>query len=496
MKKNTYRSLLICLLLFLFIGMSVQEVFCQEQKQMAIVNKMKKKDPKFRIRWDEKTGVPVRLKGIMSTPIDAPPKGIAYQFFKENENLFKMTDSQKELQLLRVKKDARQWNHVKLQQTYKSLNVDGRTIVVHIDAEKKVRVVNGYYVPNIDVDTTAKVKVSKAIDTAKKNLKPKEKITEKPKSELVVYNFKGKTYLTWKVVLISRDPMGEFIYYVDAHTGKVVYMYNDLKIACVRQTYDAGNRSVLPGTLRRSEGDGPVNDADLDGAHDNMGTVCDLYNTRYNRDSYNNAGAATVTTVHFQIQYNNAFWSPYYQQFVFGDGDGTIFAHIAQALDVVAHEFTHAVTQYESNLVYHDEPGALNESLSDIFALMADPGDWLMGEDCYTPGTPGDALRYMDDPPRGGQPDHIDDYVTPDANGSQMDKKCYNSGDRNNGCVHFNSGIPNKAAYLMAVGGTHRGIKVSGIGLNNMLNIFYEVQVNDWLTPNSGFMDARDATLD
>lgn len=497
MKKNTYRSVLTCLLLFLFIGMSVQGLFCQEARQTAIVKKMKEKDPKFKIRWNQKTGVPARIKGMMSKAIDAPPKGIAAQFFKENKNLFKMTDSEKELRQLRVKEDARKWNHVKFQQTYNSFKVEGRSLVVHIDAEKQVQVVNGHFVPNIDVDTTAEVELPNAINKVKEALAPKKRITEMPKSELVVYHFKGKTYFAWKVVLISRDPLGEFVYYVDAHTGKVVNKYNNLKIACIRKTYDAESQDELPGTLKRSEGDGPVvGDMDLNTAHDNMGTICNLYRTRFNRDSYDNAGAEIVTSVHFMNQYNNAFWSPDDQQFAFGDGDGTIFAHIPGAIDVVAHEFTHAVTENESNLVYEYESGALNESLSDIFALLADPGDWMIGEDCYTPGTPGDALRHMDDPPKEDQPDHMDDFVTPNPSGSEMDKMCYDPPYHDNGCVHFNSGIPNKAAYLMAEGGTHRGVTVAGMGLDNMLKLFYEVQDNDWLTETSDFMDAREATLD
>lgn len=101
----------------------------------------------------------------------------------------------------------------------------------------------------------------------------------------------------------------------------------------------------------------------------------------------------------------------------------------------------------------------------------------------------------MDNPPRGNQPDHMDDFVVPDSNGSNLDKRCYDSNDRYNGCVHFNSGIPNKAAYLMSEGGTHHGIAVQGMGLFNVGKVFYEAQIN-WLTSNSDFMEAREATLD
>jgi thermolysin len=382
-----------------------------------------------------------------------------------------------------------------MQQIYKSLPVEGKTMIVHINNRREVQIVNGYFVPNIELDTTPRIASDDAIQKAKTDLAAAQPITRPPKSELIVYHYENKSYLAWKILLISKEPLGEFIYYVDAHTGSVIFRYNNLQTIRDRRTHDANNGAALPGTLQRSEGDPATGDNVLDAAHDNAGIVYDLYNTNYNRDSYDDAGAILTSTVHFGNNYNNAFWSPSDRQMVYGDGDGVTFSPLSQALDVVAHELTHAVTESTSNLVYHDESGALNESISDIFGVLADPGDWMLGEDIFTPGTPNDALRYMDDPPRGGDPDHMNDYVTPDPNGSTMDRACYNSNDRYNGCVHFNSGIPNKAAFLMAAGGTHHGINVVGMGLADVGLIFYEAQVH-WLTPNAGFMDARDATLD
>ncbi len=485
----------VSVLIILILSLSCHIVFAQDEKQMATVNRLKQLDPAVRIRWDKNTGVPKRLVGILSQPIEADAKEIAIRFFQSNEPLFMMTDSRKELKAFEVRKDARGWEHVKLQQFYKSLPVEGKTMAVHINDRKEVQVVNGYYVPKIDLETTPRISGGDAIQKSKADLKSSKQIAIEPKSELIVYHYKNKNYLAWKVLLVSQEPLGEFIYYIDAHSGNVIFMYNDLQMLRDRQTYDANNGTILPGTLERSEADAATGDNVIDAAHDHAGIVYDYYHTNFNRDSYDDGGAPIRSTAHFDSNYNNAYWSSFNRQMVYGDGDGVTFSPLAGSLDVVAHELTHAVTDSTSDLVYHDEPGALNESLSDIFGVLTDPTDWMIGEDIFTPNTPNDALRYMDDPPRGNQPDHMDDYVTPDLNGSAMDQACFSSNDRYNGCVHFNSGIPNKAAYLMAAGGTHHGITVVGIGLTDVGRIFYEAQVN-WLTSTASFMDARDATLD
>lgn len=127
---------------------------------------------------------------------------------------------------------------------------------------------------------------------------------------------------------------------------------------------------------------------------------------------------------------NNAAWIG--DKMIYGDGDGRTFTALSGANDVVAHEITHGVTQETANLNYRNQSGALNESFSDVFGYFVDDEDFLMGEDVYTPGQNGDALRSMSNPERFGQPSHMDDYVN-----TQSD----------NGGVHTNSGIPNKAAY-------------------------------------------------
>jgi thermolysin len=354
--------------------------------------------------------------------------------------------------------------------------VENHTLLVHINNNKEIRLITGYYLPNILVDTIPKTSGSIAIAAAKKLLKPKSELKGTPESELVVYYFNDKPYLTWKIRINSEDPLGVFIYYIDAITGNILDSYNDFKSSLNRTMYTANHGTSLPGTLVRSEGEPPVSDDTINVPYDHFGISYAYYQQKFNRDGYDNMGSPIIVIVHYGKKYNNAGWSPSQKLFVFGDGDGTRFAPLGNSLDVVAHEYTHGITDTESALVYRDQPGALNESLSDIFGCLIDADDWMLADDVYTPGTPGDALRYLSDPPLGGQPDHMDNYSY-------------------GGDVHTNSGIPNKAAYLISEGGTHHGITVTGIGRDNMAKIFYSAQT-DYLQSMDNFYKARLATID
>jgi bacillolysin len=153
-------------------------------------------------------------------------------------------------------------------------------------------------------------------------------------------------------------------------------------------------------------------------------------------------------------------------------------------LDVVAHELTHAVTDTTADLIYQNESGAINESMSDIFGTLVEYDtnnnpDWEIGEDIYTPNQGGDALRSMSDPAKYGDPDHYSVRYT---------------GTQDNGGVHINSGIGNKAAYLLSQGGTHYGVKVTGIGTDKTGAIYYRA-LTQYLTPSSNFSQLRSAAV-
>jgi hypothetical protein len=242
--------------------------------------------------------------------------------------------------------------------------------------------------------------------------------------------------------------------------------YDTLDTARYRLTYTANNGYGLPGTLLISEG-GTSTDPVAQSTHNNAGATYDYFWNTHGRDSFNNAGAQIVSSVHVQSGYNNAFWNG--SQMAFGDGDGVNYGPFGISLDVVAHEFSHGVDQYSANLIYSYQSGALNESYSDVFGAMVDRDDWDLGEDVKTPGVPGDAIRSLENPGLYGQPAHMRDYYV-------------TSGD--NGGVHKNSGIPNKAAYNVA----------QAIGKDKMERIWYRT-LTLYLGRSSQFEDACDYSV-
>ena len=219
-----------------------------------------------------------------------------------------------------------------------------------------------------------------------------------------------------------------------------------------RTIYDAQHGLTLPGKLVRSEGSKKSKDIAINEAYDGSGKTYDLYRSQFQRNSIDDRGMRLDSTVHYRRNFNNAFWNG--QQMVYGDGDGDIFEHFTKSLDVIGHELTHGVTQYEAGLVYQDQPGALNEHFSDVFGSLvkqysrkqtAKQADWLIGEGLFTKDIQGIALRSMkapgtayNDPLIGKdpQPGHMKHYVKTTAD---------------NGGVHINSGIPNKAFYELAI---------------------------------------------
>ncbi|WP_026313651.1 M4 family metallopeptidase [Actinomadura flavalba] len=218
-----------------------------------------------------------------------------------------------------------------------------------------------------------------------------------------------------------------------------------------RTIKDAGYRTELPGDTVRAEGGPATGDPVADQSYEWLGTTFDFFEAAYRRNSIDGAGLPLISTVHYGRDYDNAFWNG--EQMVYGDGDGVLFNAFTASLDVTGHELTHGVTQYAANLEYYGQAGALNESMSDVFGVLvkqwhlgqqAADADWLVGAELLTDEIAGVALRSMKEPgtayddPRLGkdpQPGHMDGYVD-----------TY----RDNGGVHINSGIPNRAFYLVA----------------------------------------------
>ncbi len=260
-----------------------------------------------------------------------------------------------------------------------------------------------------------------------------------------------------------------------------------------RIVYDAKNGSNLPGTAVRKEGDPANADVAVNEAYDGSGVTYDLYNDVFQRNSIDGNGMRLDSTVHYQKGYDNAFWDG--EQMVYGDGDEDLpvderlFNRFTIALDVIGHELTHGVTQFEAKLTYSQQPGALNESMSDVFGSLvkqyklgqtAAEADWIIGEGLLTSNVNGVGIRSMkspgtayDDPVLGKdpQPAHMKDYVNTISD---------------NGGVHINSGIPNHAFYLIAM-------ELGGNAWSKAGQIWY-VTLKDKLTASSKFQDCANLT--
>jgi len=172
-----------------------------------------------------------------------------------------------------------------------------------------------------------------------------------------------------------------------------------------RTIYTANNTTKLPGDIVRNEGSPETRDAAANEAYAGLGYTYQFYWDIYRRNSIDNKGLPLKSVVHYEKNYDNAFWDGTYM--VFGDGDGDLFNRFTLAIDVIGHELTHGVTGDEVGLWYIYQPGALNESVSDVFGSMikqhalkqsADEADWLIGAGLFTSKVQGVAFRSMKAP--------------------------------------------------------------------------------------------------
>ena len=229
------------------------------------------------------------------------------------------------------------------------------------------------------------------------------------------------------------------------------------------------------------------NDKALVDAHYNAGVVYDFYKNLFNRNSIDGKGMTIRSVAHLDKKFNNAFWDGDSTMW-YGDGDGSTFTYLSGDLGIVGHEMTHGVTQANGDLSYNNQSGALDESMSDVFGVLIDTynkynvknagtwkfnaADWVIGQDVYTPKIAGDALRSLPNPKLYYQPDNMNNYDNlPDDY------------DDDYGGVHTNSGIPNKAAYLIA----------QSIGMKKTAEIYYDAY--NYFDYNIDFSGAANAII-
>ncbi|SEM81361.1 M4 family metallopeptidase [Lihuaxuella thermophila] len=475
------------------------------------------------IRYSKEYKTPAYIGEKWSKPKNLKNEEIVWAYLHAKKSLFKLKgDVKSQFKILKQEKDSLGMTHYRVQEVYHGIPVYGSDQTVHTDRDGNVTSFFGTVIPDLGakkIQTTAKIGKEQAVQIVRKDLEAQpgniSRLASDPDTGLYIYPHQGNYYLAYhvKVSVIQPEP-GYWHYFINAVNGEVIRKYNTVHqltgsgrgVLGDRKTFEVDHKygkyylkgtsrgggiktynayhviyeSQLPGTMVSSKTNYFLDGAAVD-AHAYAEKVYDYFKNVHGRNSYDGNGAPVISSVHVGRNWNNAAWIG--TQMVYGDGDGIVFRPLSGALDVVGHELTHAITEKTANLEYHNESGALNESISDIFGAMVDSGDWLLGEDVYTPKQSGDAFRSMSNPTQYDQPDHYSRYV-----------RLPDTPDGDYGGVHINSGINNKAAYLLAEGGTHYGVNVTGIGRAKTAKIYYRA-LTLYLTSRSTFADMRQAAI-
>ena len=429
-------------------------------------------------------------------------------------------------------------SHERLNQYHEGVRVFGGQLVWQKEGGLVLSVTGSLY-DGIDVDTRPSLT---ADDAARKALEgaPRANLHRVVgRIELVILPLADRYVLAYSLHLRGPDRLDAV--FVDAGSGATVLKYDDRRSQSVIglgvgtwsdrkkmsvearagtnravdvlrpfgiRTYDVGFDfeswffyEAETDEFLATDSDNEWRDGAVVDAHAYSGYTYDYYFKRHGRNGLDDAGLAAINYVHFLPQseaYSNAFFDPVDVSLNYGDGDGVTFTFFSAALDVVAHELTHGVTNFTSDLIYLNESGALNEAFSDIMGTAVEwyfepPGrgrqraDWVGGEDLFINFGP--FFRSYENPRAAGDPDHYSIRCLPPV--------C--TEDYDNGGVHINSAIANHAFYLMVQGGTNRtsGVTVRGVGtaqMDRVEKIFYRAFAF-YLVPSSNFHDAREATL-
>jgi bacillolysin len=470
----------------------------------------------------------------------ADPVEHAKSFLAQQSTLLRMDDPVSECAESGVRRDELGMTHVRLQQTFQGIEVWGADAYVHIGQDGRVTMFNGAFRPTPKLSTTTPVVDSRqaiqivrsdlsragAVEGVPEGLKPFLGYAG-PTARMVVWHEEtGVPHLAWAVGARS-GLANDWQYFVDAISGTVLDKFNQVcfdgpvkataadlngvsrsidtylsggtyyMLDAAEPMYNGGASSIPQGPVGGIMGldlkntdlsaqstiyfststDNQWSDPAVVSAHYNAAQTYNYFRTVFGRNSIDDKGMTIYSVVHATDggkSMENAFWSS--TLMCYGDG-GSLFKPLAGGFDVAAHEMTHGVTQHSANLVYKDQSGALNESMSDVFAAALDSANWTIGEQVIKDLTtfPSGSLRSMSDPHNSGTPGS--------AAWQPATMAEFVSTTQDNGGVHINSGIPNGAFYLSA----------ASIGRGKASHIWYRALTN-YLTSSARFVDARIAT--
>ena len=404
----------------------------------------------------------------------------------------------------RVDLDDVGMTHVRYAQRANGLPVVNGEVIVHVAVDGTIASVSNGARDASTMPTTAQVTATAAADVARTRT-INATVASAPDLVYVITNGDGDLRLAWRTDV--RGTMVHDTVFVDALSGEVVARHPHIQPARNRTIYSPADVVTdIQSNVVGTEGTPPTEMIAKIG-YDHTGITYDCYSSLFARDSWDAAGGELISYVHVTQNggpFLNAFWDG--TQMVFGDGNGTQFGPFVKALDVTAHELTHAVVGASAQLVYQVESGALNEASADILGATCEhfkagaisANTWKIGEDVYTPATPGDALRYMNNPSLDG-PIYNNQISSTDYYPERLKLEAGETPDGSNdqGYVHFNSGIPNLAFYLMSEGGPHPRNKTPyqapGVGIEKAAKIWYRA-LNNYMTANETFAQARTHT--
>jgi vibriolysin len=411
--------------------------------------------------------------------------------------------SRQDLNVVKTGTDRRSGDyHIRVKATIDGLPVDGASMMMHVDRNGRIYALNGELVTTNDLienKTSSHLTCEEAFGKAMANSMKYHTIGVSGQwitdcELLYVHAMDGTIHKAWKRTYEYTHPKEENRYGVDdlyasVVNGDLVAYLPQIKggLSIVTSTCNYTSACNVP--ISNSMDNIATSDVAANAAHNAALATYNLFQSLFGRDSLDNAGMTLRSHVHYGKNYNNAFWNGY--GMYYGDGDGITFRSFSLAADVVGHEFAHGWTNYESNLVYSGESGALNEAMSDIIGACVErimfgksvQNTWLIGEDISV--QPGFAIRDMANPASRGSSDY---YPTRYL------------GAYDNGGVHTNSGIANLAFVLMVQGGRHpRGVTTNSVpaihadfttSLRLAARIFYDANTN-CMTPTSTFRDTR-----
>lgn len=441
-----------------------------------------------------------------------------------------------------TEKDQLGFIHYRLQQTYKDTPIEAATWIVHTKNDI-IHTLNGQLYGKMPVTNTPTISEETALEKAKEYVNatiykweiPAEethlkwesnnpKATYFPKAEIVYvsekFSLKEESFkLAYKFNIYAHQPLSRSYIFVDASTGKIIgenaiihhadtpgtaetvysgsqpiiadsfaggFRLRDASRGLGIRTFDLNNAYGYGGAIDFVDADNnwnnvnPEQDEYAGDAHWGTEVCYDYFNLQHGRNSIDGAGFQLNSYVHYGVDYVNAFWDG--TRMTYGDGNGAPYSPLT-SLDIAGHEITHGLTNFTANLIYDAEPGALNESFSDIFGTAIEnygrPGawDWLLSNDIGAP------FRSLQDPNTFNHPDtYFGTFWAPLAG-------------PDHGGVHTNSGVQNYWYYLLCEGGS--GVNdigdaytVNAIGMNSASAIAFR-NLTVYLTEGSDHDDAR-----